>query len=114
MNNHYHLLLETPLGNLVATMTLFQSTVTARFNARRRVRGHLFQGRSKALPVESGSREYARTVSAYIPISRAVSADRQAITKVISKTETCFARMHGPLCWTVGYMSSSLVYRSLL
>ena len=71
MDNHYHLLLETPLGNLVATMTWFQSTVTARFNARHRVRGHLFQGRYKAIPVESESREYARTVSDYIHLNPA-------------------------------------------
>ena len=71
MDNHCHLLLETPRGNLVATMTVFQSTVTARFNARHRVRGHLFQRRTKAIPVESESREYARTVSDSIHLNPA-------------------------------------------
>ena len=47
MGNHYHLLVETPAGNLVAGMRWFQSTYTARYNARHRERGHLFQGRYK-------------------------------------------------------------------
>ena len=54
MGNHYHLLLETPEANLVAGMRWFQGTYTARFNARHRVCGHLFQGRYKALP-ETGA-----------------------------------------------------------
>ena len=45
MGNHYHLLMATPEGNLVATMKWLQGTYTARFNARHRLRGHLFQGR---------------------------------------------------------------------
>jgi hypothetical protein len=44
MSNHYHLLLETPAGNLVAGMQWLQSTYTARFNARERMGGHVFQG----------------------------------------------------------------------
>ena len=34
LSNHYHLLTETPAGNLVAGMRWFQGTYTARFNAR--------------------------------------------------------------------------------
>ena len=47
MSNHYHLLLETPAGNLVAGMRWFQSTYTARFNARERKGGHVFQGATR-------------------------------------------------------------------
>jgi putative transposase len=32
--NHYHLLVETPAGNLVAGMKWFRGTYTVRFNAR--------------------------------------------------------------------------------
>ena len=67
MNNHYHLLLETPEPNLVDGMQWFQSTYTQRFNARHRVWGHLFQGRYKALPVDQG--EYFRTVADYIHLN---------------------------------------------
>ncbi len=69
MGNHYHLLLETPEANLVDGMRWLQSTYTQRFNARHRVRGHLFQGRYKALPVDQG--EYFRTVADYIHLNPA-------------------------------------------
>jgi REP element-mobilizing transposase RayT len=54
MGNHYHLALETPQGNLVAGMQWLQSTFANRFNKLRGERGHLFQGRYKALLVEEG------------------------------------------------------------
>jgi len=34
MGNHFHLVVETPLGNLVAGMKWFLGTYTARFNRR--------------------------------------------------------------------------------
>lgn len=54
MGNHYHLAVETPQGNLVAGMQWLQSTFANRFNKLRGERGHLFQGRYKALLVEPG------------------------------------------------------------
>ena len=54
MRNHYHLALETPQGNLVAGMQWLQATFANRFNKLRGERGHLFQGRYKALLVEEG------------------------------------------------------------
>ena len=50
MTNHYHLLLETPEGNLVAGMKWFQGTYTQSTNLRHRLTGHLFQGRYKQSP----------------------------------------------------------------
>jgi putative transposase len=55
MSNHYHLALETPAGNLVAGMQWLQATFANRFNRLRGERGHLFQGRYKALLVEEGA-----------------------------------------------------------
>jgi putative transposase len=55
MGNHYHLALETPHGNLVAGMQWLQSTFATRFNRLRDERGHLFQGRYKALLVAEGA-----------------------------------------------------------
>src|SRR5437867_3460666 len=51
MSNHYHLLLETPEANLVSGMKWLQGTYTQRYNSRHKVRGHLFQGRYKAVVV---------------------------------------------------------------
>ena len=56
MNNHFHLVIETPKANLVAGMKWFLGTYTARFNRRHKLLGHLFSGRYKALLVDgSGS-----------------------------------------------------------
>ena len=70
MGNHYHLALETPEGNLVAGMQWLQSTYTKRFNAFHREWGHLFQGRYKAIPVESGA-GYFSTLATYIHLNPA-------------------------------------------
>ena len=68
MGNHYHLLLETPEPNLVDGLKWFQGTYTQRSNARHRKRGHLFQGRYRAVPVEAGAKEYFQAVSAGLTI----------------------------------------------
>ncbi|MDA0349962.1 MAG: transposase [Verrucomicrobia bacterium] len=54
MSNHYHLALETPLGNLVEGMRWLQGTFGNRFNKFTGEQGHVFQGRYKALLVEPG------------------------------------------------------------
>ncbi|HEX7631316.1 MAG TPA: transposase [Lacunisphaera sp.] len=54
MRNHFHLAVETPAGNLVSGMHWLQCTFATRFNRLRDERGHLFQGRYKALLVEDG------------------------------------------------------------
>jgi REP element-mobilizing transposase RayT len=70
MSNHYHLLLETPEGNLVAGMKWFQGTYTQRFNAMFKCRGHLFQGRYKALPIDTEEdASYLRCVADYIHLN---------------------------------------------
>ncbi len=52
MDNHYHLLVETPEPNLVVGMQWLQNTYTRRFNSRHRLWGRLFGDRYKAVPVE--------------------------------------------------------------
>jgi len=55
MTNHFHVALETPKGNLVEGMKLWQGTFATRFNRLRKEQGHIFQGRYKSLLVDSGS-----------------------------------------------------------
>lgn len=55
MNNHYHLLIETPEGNLARGMRQLNGVYTQRFNRRHDCGGNLFQGRYKAILVEPAS-----------------------------------------------------------
>ena len=52
MANHYHLLIETPNGNLSKGMRELNGVYTQGFNQRCKRVGHLFQGRYKAIIVE--------------------------------------------------------------
>jgi len=54
MSNHYHLCLETRDANLGLGMQWLQSTFANRFNRFVHERGHVFQGRYKALLIERG------------------------------------------------------------
>jgi putative transposase len=54
MRNHYHLVVETPEGNLVEGMRWLLGVFGTRFNRFRKEIGHVFQGRYKALLVEPG------------------------------------------------------------
>jgi len=67
MPNHYHAVVGTPRGNLSRAVGWLQATYTARFNARHRRRGHLFQGRFKAQLVEAD--EYGRWLVEYIHLN---------------------------------------------
>ena len=71
MRNHFHLALETPLANLVAGMKWFLGAYTIRFNARNRLRGHLFSGRYKSLIVEDRDPHCLRVVCDYIHLNPA-------------------------------------------
>ncbi len=55
MSNHYHLLLQTPLGNLSRVMRHVNGLYTQRYNRRQKVDGQLFRGRYKSLLVEEDS-----------------------------------------------------------
>ncbi len=67
MNNHYHLLLETPAGNLSQIMHHINGAYSTYFNVKRKRFGHLFQGRYKAIVVEAD--EYATELSRYIHLN---------------------------------------------
>ena len=55
MTNHYHLLIETPDGNLSIGMRQLNSVYTQLFNKRHGRTGHLFQGRYKAILIQKDS-----------------------------------------------------------
>ena len=55
MDNHFHLMIETPQPNLSRGMRQLNGVYTQKFNRRHRKVGHLFQGRFKAILVERDS-----------------------------------------------------------
>src|SRR5476649_227671 len=69
MNNHFHLVVETPQANLVAGMKWFLGAYTSRFNRRHRQFGHLFNGRYKALIVDGSGSGYLKTVCDYVHLN---------------------------------------------
>jgi putative transposase len=67
MPNHYHLVVETPRGNLSRAIGWLQTTYTVRFNRRHRRSGHLFQGRFKAHLIEADN--YSRELLRYLHLN---------------------------------------------
>jgi REP element-mobilizing transposase RayT len=64
MDNHYHLVLETPKGNLLKVMHGINSSYTGYFNRRYGRSGHLFQGRYRGILVEKDA--YLLSLSRYV------------------------------------------------
>ena len=67
MANHYHLIIETPKGNLSSFMHSLNSSYTTYFNIKRKRAGHLFQGRYKALLIDVHN--YLLELSRYIHLN---------------------------------------------
>jgi hypothetical protein len=67
MNNHYHLIIETPDGNLSRGMRQLNGVYTQAFNRRYRRVGHIFQGRYKAIIIDKES--YLLEVSRYVVLN---------------------------------------------
>ncbi len=57
MDNHYHLLIETPEPNLSKGMRRLNQVYTQSFNRRHNRVGHVFQGRYKAIIVDNEQME---------------------------------------------------------
>lgn len=67
MDNHFHLLIETPDPNLSRGMRQLNGVYTQGFNRRHRKVGHLFQGRFKAILVERDS--YLLELARYVVLN---------------------------------------------
>lgn len=67
MPNHYHLLLETPRGNLHQILHHLNTSYTNYFNAKTGRVGHLFQGRYRAVLIDKDG--YALELSRYIHLN---------------------------------------------
>ncbi|MBI5050291.1 MAG: transposase, partial [Nitrospirae bacterium] len=67
MDNHYHLLMETPKANISQIMQNINTSYTVYINKKYRRSGHLMQGRFKGIIVDKD--EYLVTLSKYIHLN---------------------------------------------
>jgi hypothetical protein len=80
MDNHFHLLLKTPRGNLSDFMRHFNISYTSFFNRHHNRAGHLYQGRYKAFLIEADS--YLLEVSRYVHLNPLrIQKEEKAIQK---------------------------------
>ncbi|MEA3560928.1 MAG: transposase, partial [Candidatus Omnitrophota bacterium] len=67
MNNHYHLILETPRANLSKIMHYLNTSYAVYYNTKRKRVGPLYQGRFKAILIQQD--EYLHHLSRYIHLN---------------------------------------------
>lgn len=67
MENHYHMLIETPHANLSSAMRYLNGTYTQAFNRRHKRVGHVLQGRYKAIVVDKD--EYYLELVRYVHLN---------------------------------------------
>jgi putative transposase len=67
MTNHYHLLIETPQGNMSQVIHYVNASYTNYLNKKRQRNGHLFQGRYKAILIDHTG--YLLELSRYVHLN---------------------------------------------
>lgn len=67
LRSHYHLLIETPKGNITKVIHYLNATYTGYFNRKYKRVGHLFQGRYRGILIEKD--RYLLSLSRYIHLN---------------------------------------------
>ena len=103
MDNHYHLLIETPEGNLSAGMRQLNGVYTQLFNKLHGRAGHLFQGRYKSIVIQKDS--HLLEVCRYVVLNpvRAKMVEKPEAWKWSSYRATAGRESSHP-CLTVDWM----------
>ena len=109
MDNHYHLLLETPQANLSRAIRHLNGVYTQAYNRRHHRVGHLFQGRFKSIIVEKES--YLLELCRYIVLNpvRAGSVKHPKLWAWCSYPETAGEKPASPwlsVDWLLSNFSS--------
>ncbi len=102
MDNHYHLLIETPDGNLSLGMRQLNGVYTQLFNKRHQRTGHLFQGRYKSILIQKDS--HLLEVCRYVVLNpvRARMVERPEVWQWSSYSAT--AGRESPPCLTTDWI----------
>jgi REP element-mobilizing transposase RayT len=113
MSNHYHLVIETPDGNLSKGMRQLNGVYTQAFNKRHRRVGHVFQGRFKGILVQKDSHflEVCRYVVLNPVRAKAIGHPRQWKWSSYGATAG-MVQAHG--CLTVGEILSHFGQRKAI
>ncbi len=103
MDNHYHLLIETPDGNLSIGMRQLNGVYTQLFNKLHGRAGHLFQGRYKSILIQKDS--HLLEVCRYVVLNpvRAKMVEKPSEWKWSSYRATAGAET-AHLCLTIGWV----------
>ncbi|MGH7807562.1 MAG: transposase [Thermodesulfobacteriota bacterium] len=96
MDNHYHLIMETPRGNLLKVMHGINGGYTGFFNRKYGRAGHLFQGRYKGIIVDKEN--YLIRLSRYVHLN-------PVRARIVTKPEKYLWSSYG------GYISKSRVVK---
>lgn len=109
MNNHYHLVIETPDGNLSKGMRQLNGVYTQAFNRRYKRVGHILQGRYKAILIQKDS--HLLEVCRYVVLNpvRAKAIENPEEWKWSSHRGTCgLERPHASLTaeWILGQFAT--------
>ncbi len=108
MGNHYHLLLQTPHGNLSQIMRHINGAYTTYFNIKRKRAGHLLQGRYKAILVEADT--YAAELSRYIHLNPVRAGFVSCPEEYAWSSYRCFVgRQSKPHWLTIDFILDSLI-----
>lgn len=97
MTNHYHLLMETPKGNLSEIMRHINGAYTTYFNIKRKRSGHLFQGRYKAIIIEAD--EYVLELSRYMHLNPVRASMVVKPQDYEWSSYRCYTGLTAPLEW---------------
>ena len=105
MDNHFHLVVETPKGNLSNAMRQLNGVYTQAFNRRYGQVGHVLQGRFKAILVDRDS--YLLEVCRYVVLNPVrVRTTRKPDTYPWSSYQATAGLVPVPSCLTVDWLLS--------
>ncbi len=112
MDNHFHLIVETPKSNLSRWMQWLLTSHTVWFNTKHETVGHLFQGRFKSVLVEPGP--YLLELSRYIHLNpvRGTVLGRGSLAEKREKLRRFVwssYRAYAGLCVGPGWLERSLI-----
>ena len=108
MGNHYHLVLTTRQANLSRLMRQINGVYTQAFNRRHGVVGHLFQGRFKAILVDSDS--YLLEVCRYVDLN---PVRAQMCQRPDAYPWSSYSALSG-LCAVPQWLNAEALYEQLL